>query len=234
MKHWIQRIKNYMAFDILFKDDAQGLYIPNRQVSWLLAGIFFLGGALFVTGYFWGHKRALDRFVAKLEEESFADRISYALYTMNDRDSSEFEQDNDQDETNQTTEDHNEAEEESATDQAIEQEETEEANNQSHSDEEKVAVSAEKQELKKIFFAPIAGFGTLQKAEEFVKKVQYIEPHMLIEKKVSKNAKGRMVTWYQAITGEFASREELEKVLQRLRKEAHIKEELKITEKRKG
>lgn len=226
MKHWIQSIKNYMALDILFKDDTKGLYIPNRQVSWLLAGIFFLGSALFVTGYFWGHKRALDRFVAKLEEESFADRISYALYTMNDRDSSEFEQDQDQDENNQTTEEQAELDDENVVEQSLEQEE-----NNNH---EKISLTEQKEEVKKIFFAPIAGFGTLQKAEEFVKKVQYIDPQILIEKKISKNAKGRTVTWYQAITGEFSSREELEKVLQRLRKEAHIKEELKITEKRKG
>ena len=232
MKNWIKKIKAIMAIDTVIEHDKQGLFIPNRQVSWLVVSLFCFCGISFMLGYFWGHKRAIDRFVAKLEEESFADRINYALYTMNDRDSSEFEQD---DESTNGNEEQEGVGEESAPEQEdvteVEEISVEET---APTQPDKIEQNKQDKTEQKVFFAPLAGFGTLQKAQEFVQKIKNIEPRVLVETRVSKNTKGRTITWFQAITGEFTSKQELETVLKRLRKEAHIKDEIKITEKRKG
>ncbi len=67
------------------------IIISPHQINWIASGLLFFGLISFTAGYFWGQKKAVEYFIKKIEEDSFADRISYALYTMNDRDSVEFE-----------------------------------------------------------------------------------------------------------------------------------------------
>lgn len=71
------------------KRNQTGLFLPNREVSWVVAAVLFLSFMFFTLGYFWGQKRAVSSFLGKVEEETFADKITYSLYTMNGKFSDE-------------------------------------------------------------------------------------------------------------------------------------------------
>ncbi len=243
MKKILTKMRHSMGILTTLKDEEAGLFVPNRQVSWIVAGTLFLGFLFFMLGYFWGHRRALDRFVAKIEEESFADRINYALYTMNDRDISEFEQETEDvngvstspeelAQTNDEQEENGEEQELSVTAaQAPSQhEQSDDVKKENTLVQESQPVQAQASIL---FVAPLAGFGTLHAATEFIQRVQLVDPSSVVEKRTSKTSKGRAITWYQATTGTFEKKEDLEKIVNVIRKKEHIKD-IKIVEKRKG
>jgi hypothetical protein len=256
MKKWLTRLQQSLGILTKHEKDQVGLFIPNRQVSWLLSSILIFGFLCFILGYFWGHRRALQRFVAKIEEESFADRISYALYTMNDRDSSEFEQE--QEDTNETNgpEDTNGSDEQ---EELVEIEESTTAEKQTpdagtsttatsltkkevlktplteekKQAEKMTALTTPQHESTTVFVAPLAGFGTLSAATEFIERVKILDPQATVQKRTSKTQKGRTVIWYQAVTGEYEKKDELQKITTLIQKKEHLKK-VEITEKRKG
>ena len=252
MKKWLTKLQNSLGILTKHEDHRVGLFIPNRQVSWIISGALIFGFLCFILGYFWGHRRALQRFVAKIEEESFADRISYALYTMNDRDSSEFEQE-DANETN-SSEDTNGSDdqeeiieiEESTTIEKQVSEVENLAKSLTKDEPSKTSFNEEKKQVEKliaevaiqpksttVFVAPLAGFGTLFAATEFIDRVKILDPQATVQKRSSKAQKGRTVTWYQAVTGEYEKKEDLQKIVSIIQKKEHIKK-VEITEKRKG
>ncbi len=252
MKKWLTKLQHALGILTKHEKEQVGLFIPNRQVSWVVSGILIFGFLCFILGYFWGHRRALQRFVAKIEEESFADRISYALYTMNDRDSSEFEQE--QEDANETngSEDTNgsddqedviELEDEKQTPEVVEgvaktltkSEATKPSSDEEKKQGEKQPSSpiARQQEPTTVFVAPLAGFGTLSAAAEFTERIKNVDPQANVQKRTSKTQKGRTVTWYQVVTGEYEKKEDLQKITGTIQKKEHIKK-VEITEKRKG
>jgi hypothetical protein len=252
MKKWLKKLQHSLGILTKHEDHHVGLFILNRQVSWVISSILIFGFLCFILGYFWGHRRALQRFVAKIEEESFADRISYALYTMNDRDSSEFEQE-DGNETN-GSEDINGSDDQ---EEILEIEESSTVEKQlpetdsstkilTKSEQPKALFKEEKKQLETpvvqtssqqenvmVFVAPLAGFGTLSAATEFIERIKILDPLATVQKRTSKTQKGRTVTWYQAVTGEYEKKEELQKIAGIIQKKEHIKK-VEITEKRKG
>jgi len=232
MRSWLTKIQHNLGILTKDKDNHVGLFIPHRQVSWLLSGLLLLGFACFMLGYFWGHRRALQRFVAKIEEESFADRINYALYTMNDRDISEFEQ-----------EDTSISEDINGTEEAEENNEAEEPSSSEKQESQKIEtpIQMSERELSEIpdktpatvFVAPLAGFGTLLAATEFAERVKLFDPQVAVHKRTSKTKKGRSITWYQVASGEFEHKSELQKIIGTIQQREHIKN-IEIIEKRKG
>jgi len=237
MKSWLTKIQHSLGIVLKHKDDQVGLFIPHRQASWLFSLLLILGFVCFILGYFWGHRRAIQRFVAKIEEESFADRINYALYTMNDRDMSEFEQEDTSNTSESTaTEDINggEEQEENGEDEA--------SNTEKQVPEDALESSKQKEQVKTevtsaqpttVFVAPLAGFGTLLAATQFAQRVKIFDPQVAVQKRESKTKRGRAVTWYQVTTGEFESKQDLQKITSTIQQREHIKT-IDIIEKRKG
>jgi|GEM_PF-4590087 len=63
---------------------STGLFIPNRQLSYYIAlSILFLF-LIFMTGFFWGKQTALKTCLYNLEQDFFADQISYSIYRSPD------------------------------------------------------------------------------------------------------------------------------------------------------
>lgn len=237
-----KKIRQMTAAVTALKDDETGLFVPNRQLSWIVSTVLLFGFLSFITGYFWGQRKAIERFVNKIEEESFADRISYALYTMNDREASEFEDDdtavvNPEAAENTVdgaeTTDNGEAENGS---QSTVLAQAEEPPAPSMIKDAPVAlvekVIEKKQESPNIFVAPLAGFGTLHAAKTFAHRVSEYCPGIQIKTHHSKTRKGRSIAWYQAVTGEFDNRDDIERIVRQIKEREHIKE-IQIIEKRK-
>lgn len=238
-----KKIRHITAVMTALKDDETGIFVPNRQLSWIVSTVLLFGFLSFITGYFWGQRKAIERFVNKIEEESFADRISYALYTMNDREASEFE-DDDTAVVNPEAVENNTADGIEAADngesengsQAAVLVQAEELPASSIIKDIPIAVSEpiieKKQEATNIFVAPLAGFGTLHAARIFVERVSKYCPSIHIKTHHSKTRKGRSIAWYQAVTGEFDDRDDIERIVKQVKEREHIKE-IQIIEKRK-
>ncbi len=233
MKSILKKLKSFFAITHTTQDDQAGLFIPHRETSWLVS--IFLGSAFTVLflGYWWGYRSAINTFLVTSEQESFADTINYSLYTMNDLEIGEFET------KEEDTANVDNADQSDESDDQVEQalgattvpEEAEVPACQSVGNVvQEIPVATPK--MTKVYVAPLAGFGTLQAAQAFAKKIQTIDPYVMVKKRVSKTARGKTVAWYQAVTGEFDNEEKLQAVLDQLKQKEHLKD-VKIIEKRK-
>ena len=256
MKLWYQKIREQMQQYLLkilpgstdVKDNEVGFFLPNRHISWVCSFVLGLLFFTFLVGYFYGQRKAIERFVSKIEEESFADRISYALYTMNDRESSEFEEsDADTDApadvavessnnvdnvTENSDEDQNVSEEITTQDEVAHEIDKDNKNvTTGLMAEEKNGTEAA--EVIVMYSAEIMGFGSAQAAHRFIDRVEELDSRIHLKKRISKTSKGKKIVWYQAVAQDFENKEELEKLLDEIKKKENIKEDIIISAKRK-
>ncbi len=233
MKIW-EKIRDFTATATTLREDETGLFVPNRQVSWLLSFVLLFGFLTFITGYFWGQRKAIERFVNKVEEESFADRISYSLYTMNDREVSEFEAPDSENGLGESEKINEEgtAQPSVVVAQAEVLPSQQEPPQTIHKPNPTTVMDEVNEKPKQIFVAPLAGFGTLHAASSFARRVRKFDSDVKVKTRISSTPKGKKVAWYQAVTGEFDDREELERILGRIKTAEHIKD-IKIIKRRK-
>ena len=228
------------------KDNQAGLFVPNRQVSLITALALGLLFFVFLMGYFYGQRKAIERFVNKIEEESFADRISYALYTMNDRESSEFE---DADSETENAEIPSETGDsagdisgdgvstESEGDVNEQVDHVTQTKTQGDIKNQNISVAKAEQpeftsEIITVFNAEIAGFGSAQAAHKFMDRAEEIDSRIQLKKRMSCTKSGKKIVWYQAVAQDFENKAELEKLVEEIKKKEMIKT-IVITEKRK-
>lgn len=238
-QHILHRIQTYFfgLFNTLYSrsevssDDA----IDNngyRQLNWLLCGLFAFGVMNFVAGYFWGQRKAVEYFVKRIEEDSFADRISYALYTMNDRDSGEFEDaDTNEVEVNESSETEN-GDENGDTDDESDTEN--EAEGPKEQEVPSIAVPVVTPPSKTVSFARLAGFGSRKAAQTFLERITILDPKATISERLSTTSRGKKITWYQVITGEFEDTKDLDRIIQLIKHKEHINEVQVVTRQREA
>ena len=63
---------------------SYGLYMQNRQLSWIVALIILVNFCLFMGGYFLGQKNVVSAFSNKIEQESFSDQIYSSMCSLCD------------------------------------------------------------------------------------------------------------------------------------------------------
>src|SRR5579863_4179789 len=61
--------------DSFKKMDDQGLFIPNRQLSVVVAILLLLAFSIFMTGYFLGKRKAVEQFTQNMQQDAIADKI---------------------------------------------------------------------------------------------------------------------------------------------------------------
>jgi hypothetical protein len=194
-----------------------GFFLPSKELSWVITLCLAISFLMFCTGYFLGQRRAIAQFLYKVKEESFADNITYSLYALNPKESSE------------------EAEnaEEAGQDSEDSEEELEEIIVPQISETQTDLTKETDQTADVVYVAPLVGFGTLQAANVFAQRTQKNGIPVAIKQRSSKTQRGRKIVWYQAITQEYADKNELEKIIDQVKKQENIKD-IKIIEKKKG
>ncbi len=194
-----------------------GFFLPSKELSWVITLCLAISFLMFCTGYFLGQRRAIAQFLYKVKEESFADNITYSLYALNPKESSE------------------EAEnaEEAGQDSEDSEEELEEIIVPQISETQTDCAKETDQTADVVYVAPLVGFGTLQAANVFAQRTQKNGIPVVIKQRSSKTQRGRKIVWYQAITQEYADKNELEKIIEQVKKQENIKD-IKIIEKKKG
>lgn len=211
MSKWEDSVKKRIVVDsqdsnCLCSND-QGLFVPNRQLSIVVAGLLFLFFTFFLTGYFLGKRYAIQQFTEKMYSESFSDQVYASVVSSNSVQANSTAQSIDiiNAEVNQVS---------------IPQE----INTLNLCAENEVNTTTVDAEAHKVhYYAQLIGFGTEKAAEKFVQKLALKGVETTVKKHVSKTAKGRTSQWYQVVTAPYENKNELAVVVSKLTKEEMLK-----------
>lgn len=184
--------------------DEQGLFLNNRQVSWAVAVIVLLSFFVFITGYFLGKRKAVEAFSHTVDQHSFADQIYTSMCSLYDAPTSDnsVKEEPSQKEALITL---------AAQETALEKPEPETTTKQSA------------QVPSKQYMAQLIGFGTQKAAEQFKNRLCKNDMPVKIIKRQSKTAKGKVTTWYQAVTHKYDDKHKLETIVDQIAKKERLK-----------
>jgi hypothetical protein len=202
--------------DSFKKMDDQGLFIPNRQLSVVVAILLLLAFSLFMTGYFLGKRKAVEQFTQEMQQDAIADKI----YTTVFKASSSAK-----------------ASEDALGDSLVNQQRVADTLLVTHADEnvtispllsheEIAAIQQVSADLEKTqyYYAQLIGFGTEKAAQSFVKKLSAKGIETEVKKRASKTVKGQTSYWYQVVTAQYLNKDDLLHLVDKLTKEENIKD----------
>jgi hypothetical protein len=198
---------------------TQGLFVPNRHLSFLVAGLLFLFFGIFMTGYFWGKKNVVEQFAVQVEQDAFADQVYTSVIATATTDESFAP-------SAFAKADALESKQEIHTLLITDAEIIEAAPglsiNQEIVVENDTSLMAENSITR--YYAQLIGFGTEKAAQAFVKKLSAKGIETEVRQRASKTVKGRTSHWYQVVTCAYANKDELVKLVDRITKEENIKD----------
>jgi len=175
---------------------AHGLFVPNRQLSSIVAFIMLIPFVSFLAGYFFGGQHSAEEFTSKIEQESFTDQIYASLCV---------------------TQPEKEADNYVVADAAGQQVE------QPKESVEVVEVSpVEPTDPQESYYAQLIGFGTSQAANRFVQRMEKKGISTQIKVRKSKTANGRVVSWYQVVTEPYSDKNQLTQLVEKIKKEEKL------------
>lgn len=203
------------------KDNA-GIFLDKRQISRITALLLLIGIFIFIGGYFWGQRVATDQLLNVVERDSFADQIYYSMSSMYDLKD---------DESNEP--DVVSGEDASADEALAKEEEGEQGPADAKGDEQRVvqdsstysSVTAGKKPStgnKKEYFAQLVGFGYARPAQQLVDRLRTKGIAVSCQKRQSKSAQGKVVSWYQVVTSRFSEKKDLLAVVAKIKKHEKI------------
>lgn len=216
---------------------SHGLYVKNRQLSWVVASVILLNFCLFMGGYFLGQKNAVSDFSDKIEQESFSDQIYSSMCSLCDSGEVEESSENEEEVTENDEQAPESAEEESSTSiqaqNSVSSSIIDTSRTSSHAlvlaadsePDESQQADEQAQEVNEAdtqYYAQLIGFGSARTAQKFAHKLSRKEIPVVVKKRQSRTARGRFVSWYQVVTEKFNDRQELEALIARLEREEKI------------
>jgi cell division protein FtsN len=211
MSKWEDSVKKRIIVDnqdsnCLCSND-QGLFVPNRQLSIVVAGLLFLFFTFFLTGYFLGKRYAIQQFTEKMYSESFSDQVYASVVGSN------------------SVKTNNIAESIDIIDAQVHQLSIPQEINTSHplTENEENPIAVDEQAHKVHYYAQLIGFATEKAAEKFVQKLSSKGIETTVKKHISKTAKGRTSQWYQVVTAPYENKNELMVVVNKLTREEMLK-----------
>lgn len=207
----------------------------KERYSVVFAGGLFIIFFAFVIGFFCGHRYAVARFMSKIDEEAFSDKILYSLYNING-----LEHD---DSTDESLEESTDNKDSIAIEVIQEVVETDELVNDDNDESDKIETevspvesdiqnSESEKTTSSVYAAPLIGFGTRHAAENFVERLHKHDISVLVKSRVSSTVRGKKIEWYQVVTPEFSCKKDLEKMIKMIQKYEKL-DNVTIVEKRK-
>lgn len=177
----------------------QGLFIPNRQLSAIIAALLFVLFCIFISGYFLGKKYAAEQFTAVIRQDSFADHIYTSVLSATEQ----AENNNDLLATagHITT---------TTPEPLVAQ--------------EPIASLSDLSDVTQNYYAQLIGFGTEKAAQQFVLKLAAKGTVTEVKKRASKTVKGKTSYWYQVVTPAYADKYELSTLVDKIAKEENLKD----------
>lgn len=182
------------------------IYITKKQASVAVVTLAIFCLLIFMLGYFWGKQSVVDGLGQRITQESIHDQIDYSsmIQSISDR----------------TREDESGSPQEaSVTQEDAVVSDTHDANT-GFNDVAKDDASKNK----KKYSAILIGFGTKQGASDFVRRLQKHDISVQIRTRASKSASGKTKrAWYQVVTNVYDSKDELDTVINRIKKLERLK-----------
>lgn len=198
--------------------------ISKRLMSLISAGFLLVLFFVFMTGYVWGKRVALEDILKTVEQKTFADQISGSLYTLAGTNSDIKKEDSDQKQTevdpviihvveNKTDE---------ATAQSF-KEVYEKSEAQSVAIAEKFTEeSKERNPDVQNYYAQLIGFNSKKAADQWADRIKHLGLEPIVKERISKNAYGKRKSWYQVVTQRYTNKEELERLVAHITKKEHL------------
>ena len=183
--------------------ENQGLFVPNRQLSFVIALLLLLAFSIFMTGYFLGKRKAVEQFTQEMRQDAFSDKV----YT-----------------TVLSTAQENQL---SIDNPLLVMHADDVADLSSQSINQDVAAIEQEivaQQHEHHYYAQLIGFGTEKAAQLFVKKLSTKGIETEVKKRISKTVKGHTSYWYQVVTAAYSNKNDLVSLVDRLAKEENIKD----------
>ena len=69
------------------------MIFKHQKLAQIIAALLISSFFIFIAGYYWGKKSALENFAQQFEQDSFADKIAYSLCSIYDQTDSENDAD---------------------------------------------------------------------------------------------------------------------------------------------
>lgn len=144
--------------------------LTHAHIARLGAGLLMMFFFIFIAGYYWGKKQAVEQLASQFTQDSFADKVYSSLCSLYD-----VSEDEDKDKE----EGDNEGEGESVDGESTEEGES---------------------EPEKLYCAPLSSYATYAQAEAYNKKLLARSIPTRIVTRVSSSARGKKMTLYQVVT----------------------------------
>lgn len=172
----------------------RGLYIPQRQLSLLLAAAIMTSTGVFIGGYFYGKKESLEQINDLQEHEAFADQIytavcqGYSSMPVQESDTTTV----------------------TSTAKPIE--------------DEPLSIPTQAVDSSASYYYELIGFGTAKAAQQFAKKLEKKGFPVLVKTRYSTTPRNKKIVWYQVVTSRYQDRQQLEQLVDRIAKEEKLKD----------
>lgn len=192
--------------------DKSGVFLTGRHMSWLVSSLIMVCFFVFISGYFLGKKKAVEKFYHKIKQDSFADHIYYSMCSMYDKQDEQLGQGGGTEMSSTSVE----LADAGSTVQAPATAPQEHDVAPLEDGGKKACVVADNGVLPEIevkercqYYAELIGFGTERAARKFADKLLKNNVTVSVKRRRSKTARGRVITWYQVVTGTFDDKDDL-------------------------
>lgn len=192
--------------------DKSGVFLTGRQMSWLVSSVIMVCFFVFISGYFLGKKKAVEKFYHKIKQDSFADHIYSSMCSMYDKQNEQLGEGG--------------GTEIQLTDIGLVDADSMEQKLTGASQESEVAAPKHggqttcvavdagvrpefEVEERCQYYAELIGFGTERAARRFADKLSKDNVAVSVKRRRSKTVRGRVITWYQVVTGTFDDKDDL-------------------------
>jgi len=174
-----------------------------------VAGALLCLVSVFLVGFFIGQRSATQQLVDRAGQGAFADHIYAAMCGLSGTDEQHEESDTAGGEAEVSGEEHTQQSSGSAAVTADEAGEV-------------ATDEAEASESCSEYYAQLIGFGAAKTAQDYANRLKRKGVPVFVQKRHSRSAKGRLVTWYQVVTEKFRDEEKLQALIARLKKEEKL------------
>jgi len=199
------------------------IIFSKRQASMFMASMVIFCLFIFIIGYFLGKRTAINDFSSDVTQNSLHDQIDYLLTTQSLQSSQQEDLALDQSDSDED----NSVNKNDIPSLNIPVEVVEQSQNIAPS-----IVSEQKNKIvdladnltKDSQYACLIGFGTKTAANAFVARLKKHNVPVILKTIISKTAAGKSRTWYQAVTPTYDSAEQLQEIVQKVKRLEHIRD----------
>ncbi len=194
--------------------DQYGLHLTKKEASISVTILTILTLLVFLTGYFWGKKSAIEGFAQKAAQDSLNDHADYMLtmQTFAAKNGTSIEE--------LGIEDKNQSIADQALPDALEEvavKEISTAEPVSHIASSSKLPTMQKKSKNMQHYALLAGFGKKSLAQQMVDRLQKRNISVRLKTRISKSASGKSSkTWYQVVTLPYDTVQEVQDVVDRI------------------